>query len=218
METIKMKDKCIIVGAGTYGQVYAEYLKKKYEIIGFIDDDQSLINKRVAGIPVIGNLEYLLRTISRGLSVFVPIGNTQVKRHILDQLRREGFKTPNYIDPSANIHSSVKIGKNAVYILQGTILMPLSVIEDDVMISSGCIISHHTSIKCGSFVSFGVNIGASIVVEEDAYIGIGCTIMTGVKRVGEGSLVGAGTVVIKDVPDGATVVGNPGRIIKMKSI
>jgi acetyltransferase-like isoleucine patch superfamily enzyme len=42
--------------------------------------------------------------------------------------------------------------------------------------------------------------------------------MTGVKTIGENSLIGAGTVIIKDVPDGATVVGNPGRIIKIKDI
>lgn len=40
--------------------------------------------------------------------------------------------------------------------------------------------------------------------------------MTGVKVVGEDALIGAGAVIIKDIPDGATVVGNPGRIIKIK--
>lgn len=41
-------------------------------------------------------------------------------------------------------------------------------------------------------------------------------LMTGVKIVGKDSLIGAGAVIIRDVEDGATVVGNPGRIIKQK--
>jgi len=40
--------------------------------------------------------------------------------------------------------------------------------------------------------------------------------MTGVKIVGKDSLIGAGAVIIKDVSDGATVVDNPGKIIKIK--
>lgn len=49
------------------------------------------------------------------------------------------------------------------------------------------------------------------VVKDGAAIGAGATILPGV-TIGKGALVGAGAVVTKDVPDGATVVGNPARI------
>jgi UDP-2-acetamido-3-amino-2,3-dideoxy-glucuronate N-acetyltransferase len=48
------------------------------------------------------------------------------------------------------------------------------------------------------------------VVERRASLGSGAVILGGV-RIGEGALVGAGAVVTKDVPTGATVVGNPAR-------
>lgn len=209
-----MNDKAIIIGAGTYGQIYAEYLKTKYNIVGFIDDDSTIHNSEINGIKVLGNVEYLLEEINTDINIFVPIGNPKIKVSILDRVRAKGFETPNYIHPTANIDSSVKLGNKAVYILQGTIIMPLAKIENDVMISAGTIISHHTRINRGVFISFGVNVGASLTIKENAYLGIGSLIMTGVKTVGQNSLIGAGAVVIRDVEDGATVVGNPAKRIK----
>ena len=212
---MKTKNNCIIVGAGTYGQVYAEYLKQEYSIEGFIDDDDGLRGAVVNGINVIGNTEDLFRREEKDIAVFVPIGNNCVRVSLLDKLNAAGFQTPNYIHPSANIHSNVILGK-AVYILQGVIIMPHTRLEDYVMISAGSIISHHSTIEVGCFISFGVNVGASLTLKQKAYLGIGCTVMTGVKSVGGNSLIGAGAVIIRDVPDGATVVGNPGKIIKIK--
>ena len=49
---------------------------------------------------------------------------------------------------------------------------------------------------------------ASTYIEAGASIGGGATLLPGV-RIGAGAIVGAGAVVTKDVPAGATVVGNP---------
>jgi acetyltransferase-like isoleucine patch superfamily enzyme len=50
-------------------------------------------------------------------------------------------------------------------------------------------------------------------VRKNASIGSGCTILGGVE-IGENAMVGAGSVVTKNVPANAVVVGNPARIIK----
>lgn len=211
-----MKEKAIIVGAGTYGEVYAEYLKLDFDVVGFVDDNLSLIGQFVNGIKVLGNLNWLLENEDRSTKIFIPIGNTRIKKKMLEKVRQSGFSTPNFIHSSVNIDPSVKLGDNAIYILQGSVVMPLATIENDVMISSSTTISHHTIVEEGVFISFGVKIGASLRVKSCAYIGIGAIIMTGVKEVGIDSLIGAGAVVIKDVPDYAVVVGNPAKIIKYK--
>jgi acetyltransferase-like isoleucine patch superfamily enzyme len=51
-------------------------------------------------------------------------------------------------------------------------------------------------------------------IMERAKIGAHATVLPGV-RVGRNALVGAGSVVVKDVPDGVVVVGNPARVIRM---
>lgn len=53
-----------------------------------------------------------------------------------------------------------------------------------------------------------------ILIKQAAWIGAGATILPGV-CVGKFAIVGAGSVVTKDVPDYAVVVGNPARVVKM---
>lgn len=56
-------------------------------------------------------------------------------------------------------------------------------------------------------------IRTKIIVEDDVWIGIGVVILPGVK-IGKCSIVGAGSIVTKDVPPYSVVVGNPARVIK----
>jgi acetyltransferase-like isoleucine patch superfamily enzyme len=55
-----------------------------------------------------------------------------------------------------------------------------------------------------------------VLIKKKAWIGAGATILPGV-TVGENAIVGAGSVVTKDVPDNAVVAGNPAKLIKMLS-
>lgn len=208
-----MKENCVIVGAGTYGQVYAAYLKEVYEIIGFIDDNEMLHNTEINNIKVLGDFTFLLTKVDKSTNVIIPVGNNKIRVRLLEKVIEAGFKTPNFIHKDTQIHHSVMLGR-CIYILPGTHIMPFTEIKDFVLISMGVNIAHHTVVERGCFFSQGVNIGASIHLKENAYCGIASTVMTGVKEVGENSLIGAGAVIIRDVPDGVTVVGNPGRVIK----
>lgn len=208
-----MKENCIIVGAGTYGQVYAEYLKEDYNILGYIDDNPNLINQEINGIKVLGDFKYLLSKVEISTNVFIPIGNNKIRELLLKKVIESGFKSPNFIHYSCEIHESVKIGK-CVYILPNTNIMPSTIVKDYVLISMGVNIAHHTVIEEGCFFSQGSNIGASVIFEKNVFCGIASTVMTGVKRVGKDAIIGAGSVIIRDVPDYAVVVGNPGKIIK----
>lgn len=211
--------QCIIVGAGTYGQVYAKYLSEEYDVIGFIDDNANLIGSIIENIKVLGDIAYSMNFLKDNphVSVFVPIGNNSIREKLLLLYSSQGYSTPSYVHPKTIIHESVKIGIG-VYILSATNIMPYTIIGNFVMISMGVNIAHHNFISQGCFFSQGTNIGASVTIAERAYFGIGSTLMTGVKTIGKDTLIGAGSVIIRDIPDHATVVGNPGKIIKYKEI
>ena len=210
--------RSVIIGAGTYGEVYLSYLQEAgVEIIGFLDDSKALHGKLIHNIPVLGGTELLfsLKNTHQVEAVYCPIGNNKIRVNILERAESLGYQIPNYIHPSVIISSDVSIGKG-VYILLGTHIMPYVTIEDYVMISMGVNIAHHSILKKGSFLSTGVNFGASILAKEYSYIGISSTIMTGLKELGTNCLIGAGAVVIKDVPDNAVMAGVPAKVLRIK--
>lgn len=211
--------KSVIIGAGTYGEVYLAYLQEAgVEIVGFLDDDPKFIGGSVRGVPVLGGIS-MMATIKQthGVeAVYCPLGNNKLRVKFLSMAKEYGLQTPNYIHPSVIISPNVTIG-NGVYILLGTSIMPHTVIKDYVMISMNVSPAHHNVLDEGVFLSTGCNFGASIHAHQYVYCGIASTIMTGLHELGEDCLIGAGAVVIKDVPEKAVMAGVPAKVLKFKN-
>ncbi|MGA2297977.1 MAG: acyltransferase [FCB group bacterium] len=64
----------------------------------------------------------------------------------------------------------------------------------------------------GKFLEYNLET-EEIIIEDDVLIGANCTILKGVK-IGKGAVVGAGSVVTKDVSENTIVAGNPAKILK----
>ncbi|MCW8310873.1 acetyltransferase [Sphingobacterium sp. InxBP1] len=116
------------------------------------------------------------------------------------------------------IHPKTQISMRA-FIGEGSVVMAGASINADVKVGKHCIVNTNASIDhdciIDDFVHLSPNValGGTVFVGEGSHIGIGACVIHGIK-IGKWCTIGAGAVIIKDVPDGCTVVGNPGRILK----
>lgn len=108
----------------------------------------------------------------------------------------------SYIDYGCKIGSNVKIHCNS-YIAQFT------VIEDDVFLAPGVTIANDIHPGC----KYSGKCMKGPIIKKGAQIGVNVTLLPFI-TIGEYAVIGAGSVVTKDVPPKAMIVGNPGRIVK----
>lgn len=126
------------------------------------------------------------------------------------------------IEPGAIIREQVEIGENAV-IMMGAILNIGAVVGKGTMIDMGAVLGGRATVgeRChigAGAVLAGVIEPASaqpVIIEDDVLIGANAVVIEGV-RVGKGSVVAAGSIVIQDVPEGVVVAGVPARVVKQK--
>ena len=120
----------------------------------------------------------------------------------------ESFSTINNMVGAITIGSRSRIG------LGNTIIGPVK-IGNNVNLAQNIIISglnHNYSDPDKTITSQGVNT-SEVIIEDDVWIGANSVILAGI-TIGKHSVIGAGSVVIRDVPPYSIVVGNPGKIIK----
>jgi sugar O-acyltransferase (sialic acid O-acetyltransferase NeuD family) len=105
------------------------------------------------------------------------------------------------------------------FIDEGSVIMAGSIIQTGSRIGKHCIINTGSSIdhNCyiGDYVHISPNVALTggISIGEGTHVGVGACVIPGIK-IGKWAIIGAGAVIIRDVPDYAVVVGNPGKIIK----
>lgn len=115
---------------------------------------------------------------------------------------------------SVEIGDHVEIG-NFTAIAQGT--LKNTIIHSHVKIDNLVHIAHNCVVGERTVIVAGAETSGSSVIGTDCWLGVGCTTMQKIK-IGDNSLVGIGSVVLRDVPPGVVVAGNPARILRMRGI
>lgn len=196
-----------IYGASGHGKVLAEIAEDlNEELSGFIDD-----NDEIASLMDYTVIQY--SDLDESSSLILGVGDNRIRKRIAESLNARIFKT--LIHPRSNISKRVKIGLGTV-VMAGCTINSSAEIGNHCILNTNASVDHDCVISDFSHISPNASLAGNVFVGEGVHIGIGATIIQGTK-IGKWSTIGAGAVVIEDVPDFATVVGIPGKVIKIKN-
>lgn len=116
------------------------------------------------------------------------------------------------IHPSVIYSESVNFGEGSI-VCAGNIITVNIEIGKHVIINLDCTIGHDANIGDYSTILPSVNVSGFVKTEECVSIGTGSAIIQGV-NIGKNTVVGAGAIVVKDLPENCTAVGLPAKPIK----
>lgn len=90
-------------------------------------------------------------------------------------------------------------------------------IGNNVLIAAHCCISTLNHNYSCPIITLGGITSKPVVIEDDVWLGYNVVVLPGV-TIGQGSVIGAGSVVTKDIPPYSVVVGNPAKVVKKRTV
>jgi sugar O-acyltransferase (sialic acid O-acetyltransferase NeuD family) len=180
----------------------------RIDLVGIIDPN---LTGNYCGHPVLGSDDDAPAILAQhpGVPVHVTPDSPAVRSKLFKHYADLGAHIVTLIHPAATVASSTTLGDGCV-VQAGAGISSHSVLGRGVKLNTGASITHDVAV--GDFASIAPSavILGRCRIGAGAYIGGNATVLPGFS-VGEGAIVGAGSVVTHDVPDGATVRGNPAR-------
>jgi sugar O-acyltransferase (sialic acid O-acetyltransferase NeuD family) len=201
----------LVYGAGGAGREFANAFSNSYlwKVTGFIDDTKEP-GEVINGITVLGGRDYLWNY--KG-DVAMCIVDASLAKHLLVKQIKENcpdVSFPVVLNEDSRISQFIEWGEGCIVSLPFNHITVNLKIGNFVWINSDNLIGHDVTIGEYSTIYSCISIGGHVHIGKNCTIGSGAIIKPGV-TIGDGATVGAGAVVVKDVPDGAVVMGNPAK-------
>lgn len=142
----------------------------------------------------------------------VGIGEPSLREKLFFTLKTEGIRIATVVDLTAILSPFAKIGEGSIICEYATIHSGVE-LGQNVFIQPFCNIGHDIKIGSHSVFSSYSSPGGSSVFGERVYVGMQAALKEKLV-VGSDAIVGMGSVVYQNVPEKATVVGNPARVTR----
>jgi sugar O-acyltransferase (sialic acid O-acetyltransferase NeuD family) len=183
-----------------------------YELVGILDDDDTIQGKSVGGIIVLGTLEKA--GTFPGVKYVFAIGSigTQLKRsNIMARLKLEPDDFESIIHPTVILNDSAKVGRGCIVHPRATICNDAR-IGDFVIVAVASTIGPYATLGDYSMVTSHVLLLSNAKIGEAAFVGSLTCVLENV-TIGSYARIGVGSVVGRDVKEGTFAMGNPLRLL-----
>lgn len=214
-----MKQRIIVAGASSHGRVVAEAILQagKYRLVGFLDSGmpagESWYEK-----PLLGPIEAIAAVVAaqRIDACVVAIGHNWARKRCAELIRAvcPELTFAAVVHPRAHLASDAVVREGTV-ILDGAIVCAGATIGRHCLINTGCQLDHESVMEDFASLAPGVVTGGKVRVGEMAAICMGALVLHE-RAVGAASVVGAGAVVVHNIPENCVAYGTPARIIRTR--
>ncbi|WMJ87117.1 acetyltransferase [Anaerocolumna sp. MB42-C2] len=211
-----MKD-IVIIGAGGLGKEVAQLIKeinkdkKTWNLLGFIDETVEKQGSVINDTPVLGSFDWLLKSRKNKIWTVCALGNPRDKYNIIQKASAYPVNYATLIHPDAKVNKYSELGSGCIICCNSFISVNTK-IGNHVCINPGCGIGHDTIIEDYTSLYWNVTLSGNVCIHEGCEIGSKAIVIQK-KTVGKWSIIGAGAVIIRDLPENCTAVGVPGRTI-----
>lgn len=214
-----MKNKVVIFGVLDTAELAHYYLEtdSKYEVVAFTVNSEYL--NEVQFKPRYGEKTYPVVPFEELLSFYPPdeflffapmtgVKMNEVRKKIYLEGKAMGYEFISYVSSKATVFGN-KIGENC-FILEDNTLQPFTEIGNNVVLWSGNHIGHHGKIDDHVFFTSHVVMSGHCHIKERAWLGVNATIRD-FTTIGEGCLVGMGSLITKSTEDESFYLGFPAK-------
>jgi sugar O-acyltransferase (sialic acid O-acetyltransferase NeuD family) len=207
----------VILGAGGFAREVwwvfedANADQKRWNVLGFIDENRENWGKSLCDLPVLGDFSWFEKAASKP-RVISGVGGNPLRRKFAARAKEMGLEFCGVRHPSARLSRFVEVGAGTV-ICAGNAITTQIRIGAHVNINLNCTLGHDVTLDDYCNLSPGVHVSGNVHLEEGVDAGTGAVFIPG-KRVGAWSVIGAGSVVTKDIPSRVVAVGAPAKPIR----
>lgn len=207
--------RILILGAGGHAKVVIDIIETAElgAIVGILDDDSRKHGAQVLGYTVLGGRNALHELLAASpLYGVAAIGDNRIRMDAAGWFVQSGGLLLMAVHPLACVARSARIGRGSV-VMAGAVVNPDATIGNNVIINTGAVVEHDCVVGDGAHLAPTSALCGGVEIGEGALVGVGAKVLPEVK-VGSWALVGAGSTVLGAVPDGASAVGVPARLLR----
>lgn len=204
----------LIIGARGFGREVYDLAKNtqafkdgEYQIKGFLDDKSDALDGYEGYPPILSGVEeyHIMES-----DVFVcALGTVQPKKQYAEIILKKGGEFINLVDLQANVRSDISH-------LKGVLIFSFVFVSVDVELSDFVSLQHFSCLGHDSKVGKWTHMSSSsaitgyTILEDEVMLQTAAKVVPK-KTVGKGAMVGAGSLVVKNVKPGESVFGSPAR-------
>ena len=212
-------ERILIIGAGPQARGIPDVVAAcgNIELLGFVDvaDERRFMVGDAARFPIYDGALFPAELKARLGAFSVLIGHDAALRpKLIAQVKEAGLPLANIIHPSAIVSPSARLGRG-ILVLPGVIISPGVSLGDHAVLNTAATLDHDSVLEENVILGPGVRLAGHVRVKSGTMIGIGACCVPAV-TIGANCLIGAGSVITKDVPDNVIAAGVPAKVIRSR--